>query len=263
MTINLSGLFDPYNRYARLMPALISVVPVGVLLVAVFPQVYAALGSVLVAVAVSFGVVYGLTHVSRYLGRQREQRLIELWDGLPSTRWLRHRDSNLDVATKRRYHGVLERCLHDAKAPSPEMETNDPVSADAVYRSMTRWLIERTRDRKQYAILFDENVSYGFRRNSLGMKPLALLIGVASLVTTLWHGVSSHGTGVAAWPGGHVVAAVIIMVAALYWMFLVSPRWVRDAAEAYARALLATCDSPNLNAVTPPKSAPPRRRIAK
>jgi len=185
-----------------------------------------------------------LSQLARDRGKERESRLFENWDGKPSVALIRHADQRIDSITKKRYRAYLESKIPNLHLPTPSEERNNPARADAVYQSVTAWLLTQTRDPKKFLILFDENVSYGFRRNVWGLKPFgaAVSIVVAAVSTTaiiyLWlhQGASSLSTEVC-------VATPIAWLFPPFWFFVVSPSWVRVPADAYGRQLLASIDS--------------------
>ena len=75
-------------------------------------------------------------------------------------------------------------------APTAAEEEKDQTAADAFYEQAGTWLRENTRDTKKFSILFGENVTYGYRRNLLGLKWIALGLNLAVAVVCgalLWH----------------------------------------------------------------------------
>ena len=50
-------------------------------------------------------------------------------------------------------------------APTAAQEEADPAAADSFYTRAGTWPRENTRDQKKFDILFNENVTYGYRRN--------------------------------------------------------------------------------------------------
>jgi len=52
--------------------------------------------------------------------------------------------------------------------PMIDDERSEPESADHVYDSSTAFLLEKTRDKKAFPLIFEENCNYGFRRNLWG-----------------------------------------------------------------------------------------------
>ena len=104
-------------------------------------------------------------------------------------------------------------------------------------------------DRKRFRLVFKENVSYGFRRNLYGLKPIGLIVAltctVANMVAAYQSVVSEGGSFSAA--GAAALAANVVVVVG--WIIVVKPAWVRDAADAYAKALLAACETHPVNEV--------------
>ncbi len=113
----------------------------------------------------------------------------------------------------------------------------------STYDSAVRRLRERTRDRRQFDLVFKENVSYGFHRNVYGLRwagrPLALLCVVANS-SGLYYSASTEADPILILGIGSLVFSA---ANAVVWLFAVKQRWVHEAADGYARALLAECDS--------------------
>jgi len=239
--IDFSNLFDRYARRARLYPALLTLFPVFVTILILFPVVYESIGSAIASLAIGCGVLMFLASTVRYLGRKKEQQLYELWDGKPTTVWLRHSDRNLDALTKQRYHAFLSKNIPDLKLPTPSEETASPISADDYYESAVKWLLEYTRDRKKYPLVFEENINYGFHRNILALKPIAIAINLFCIGCILL-GIFLQHHMLTFTDVSDVAALSIPLAMLLIWIFLVSPGWVKSIAWAYARALFASCD---------------------
>lgn len=66
--------------------------------------------------------------------------------------------------------------------PTREQEETDTKGADSVYESATKWLREKTRDKKKFRLLFTDNINYGFARNLLGMKGVGLTTAVLTFI---------------------------------------------------------------------------------
>jgi hypothetical protein len=170
--IDFSNLLDRYARKARLYPALLTLFPVFVTVMTLFPMLYESIGVAISSLAIGCGVLMLLASNVRYLGRKKEQQLYEVWGGKPTTVWLRHSDRNLDALTKQRYHAFLSKNIPDLKLPTSNEETTNPLGADDYYESAVKWLLEYTRDKRKYPLVFEENINYGFHRNMLALKPV-------------------------------------------------------------------------------------------
>lgn len=173
-----------------------------------------------------------LSFVPRAFGTRLEERLWREWGGAPATAYLRYAHPELDQRQTAALHAKIARLDPSLHVPSKAEEEADPAAADQCYESMVRMLRARTWGPKNYPMLFDENVSYGFRRNLLGIRPIgivACLIGMGSGGAAIW-------TGHVAWP--------VIALSAVVGVFILAntPGDVRRQAERYARRLFMTVD---------------------
>ena len=241
MTSAITRLADPYDRQARLYPALLAVAP-AVLTVTSLYGAHTSLFTSGVAILVSCGMMFWLANLARDRGKVLEPGLFNAWGGKPSVQLLRHRDARVDSVTKQRYHTALGTRMRIA-FPSVESETDDPSRADAVYESATKWLLEQTRDTRRHSLLFKENISYGFRRNMLGLRPYGVGIAIASLGWVLVSAALSEPAGLLGLPATHVVAVTASLTCSLMWLAGATKERVRIVAYAYAERLLGACET--------------------
>jgi hypothetical protein len=115
------------------------------------------------------------------------------------------------------------------------------MAAAAWYAHAVGALRTRTRARDAHPTVFAENVAYGFRRNCLAVRPLALglaaIVAVACGTTSVIIMLTSrHVLGLGTGPWAFV--ATMSALASLVWWRVATPDWVRQAAFRYARALL-------------------------
>ena len=68
--------------------------------------------------------------------------------------------------------------------PTADDEVNDPDAADRIYASAVSLLLEKTRDKKAFPLVYKELVSYGFRRNLWGLKAGGILFAIIGLVAS-------------------------------------------------------------------------------
>lgn len=234
--MNFSQLFDAYGRNARLRPALLTLFPLIVTIAVWCPNLYTFAAS-LISVATACGIMLLLADYARTLGRAVEQRFYSKWGGKPTTILFRHNDSTIDADTKNRYARFLSQHIKGWTRPTSEEEIHNPAAADQRYDSAIRWLLEYTRDKKTYALVFNENITYGFRRNIYGLKPFGLIIAALSFLA---NAAAIYVT--ASFVPVHIGSTVVALLAVFAWLFIVSEIWVRDAADAYAVRLLAACE---------------------
>ncbi len=246
----LAKVTDPYERQARLVPALLALLPLLATGALLYGPEASALSAV-VGILVSCGGLFLMMNVCRELGKRLQPSLYETWGGTPTTQLLRHRDSTIESVTKRRYHAILAAKIN-AKFPDPMEEARDPAAADDVYQSGVRWLLDHSRpeDDKRFELLFNENVAYGFRRNALGVKPVGLAVAFGSIVLALVKEdvlLRSSGppvdlTRLFQLPAPAFVSLIISATMLLVWLFFFTKRTARTAAFTYAEMLLRACD---------------------
>ena len=242
---------DPYDRQARLYPALLCLLPLLALVALLYAPIASALTGV-VTIAVSCGGLFLMMNICREMGKRLEDKLYREWGGKPTTQLLRHRDGIIDSVTKRRYHAFLAAKIN-AKFPDAEQEKSEPSKADDAYQSGARWLLDHTRRDcgKQFDLLFRDNVTYGFRRNALGARPFGILIASGCLVLALVkeHVLFDAGGQIVDWPMfGQLSPAAIASLAVsgvmvLVWLFFFTKASLRTSAFSFAQTLLRTCDT--------------------
>lgn len=243
----LTDVFDTYGRNARLYPAMLIMVPL-LALPTVLDSVQKASHVALVAV-LGVALLYALSHAVRALGKRAESRLLKQWNGLPTTRWLLWNDATLDATSKSRYHEYLR--SKGLTMPSPQDELKDPEGSREKVASAITWLRNNRRG-DTYRILNAENAAYGFRRNLYGSKSIGILLAVvcAGINAGLTIVVLSQASALTIEAVTNVAMEVRVgLVVSLAWLIgwlFVTPAWVRESAELYAKALLETCDAPTV-----------------
>lgn len=246
----LGNLFDPYERQARLFPAVLTLAPALLLVLAVFPSAgLSEFPKGFVAALLLLALCYVLAGLARAAGKRVQQELYAQWRGEPTTSMLRHRDATLNPITKKRYHDVLS-AMFGVPWPSLEDEVADPIATDVTYSSSVDMLRNRRRGDAHRLVLV-ESTAYGFRRNMYGLKIPATVIAIAcatvaaAMVLVQLNGCSSSGGCIAKMAGDYryVLVLVVNLVVAVAWLALVRKCWVKQAAHDYARALLGSLDT--------------------
>ena len=241
----LSSMFDPYDRKARLAPALLCGLPLFVSVVLLIPEVGAVWAAVGGLVLYCGGATF-LVQVGRDRGKTLEPKLYASWGGKPSVAMLRHADTRLSASTKNRYREFLQRVVPELALASSEDERASPEEAEDGYESANSWLLARTRARERFGLLFRENINYGFRRNVWALRPWAFGLEAAAIVV-IWVVALDSWTGELTTTiravGAEVWASLVLTVVhGFFFAIKIREGWVRIAAEAYAQQLLAACD---------------------
>jgi hypothetical protein len=159
---------------------------------------------------------------------------------MPTTQMLRLSEESNNPDMLRRRRRALQDLIGE-QLPSRIDEQNEPRRSDQRYIAATRALITRVRDqRDHHPRLHEENINYGFWRNLLGLKPLAIVSLVALLAVdglALADGRDPQLVGVAA--GLHVLCLVV-------WLVAVRSERVLQQGHTYAQRLFETLEQPGL-----------------
>lgn len=225
---------DAYDRKARLYPAALVFAPMTVLVLTLFGT--PAWWSGFVAFVTAGGLHFALIQVVRDRGHRKEQALWDSWGGPPTTRMLRWSESGNPVLQQRRHDEVAAIAGHPL--PTRAEEAADATNADHHYEAAVSVLRDRTR-KKDFALVEAQNTNYGYRRNTYGCKPFGIAVALAT-------GAGQVTVAILALKDVLDVPASLMFVGAgaslvwlLFWAFVVTPSFVRRAAERYAEALLA------------------------
>lgn len=241
----LEKFTNTYERKARLYPVFLMLAPILMLVVGVY-GVALELKATAVGMLATLGVFYLAASIVRELGKRLENSLFAEWGGKPTTQILRHRDTQIDPVTKARYHAFLSKHL-GIDFPSKASEENDPAAADNIYQSATKWLLDRTRDKKTFALLFEEDIAFGFRRNCLGIRPFGIMISAIAFAWPLATSGVVTVQGIEAGlliglPIGTWVSLAVSFCMFFVWAYFITKNTVKTAAFGYAHMLFRACD---------------------
>nr|WP_314841394.1 hypothetical protein [uncultured Microbacterium sp.] len=232
----MSGsLPDGYTLKARWLPAALVTVPLLVLMLSTF-ELDALLGLAGPATAsLVFGVVAG--EIARSRGKVVELSLVRKWSGLPTTRSLRAiSDSDPE---RRRRRGQVE-AVSGRQLPNLLEQETDPSGSDSIIERAVRaaLVVLRSEDGSGFEVLHNENISYGFRRNLLALRPFGIVVSVAALGFTL----AITVFGVLAWAVATPILLVQAVVGAL-WIAVATREWVREQAESFGERFFIVLDA--------------------
>jgi hypothetical protein len=206
--------------------------------------------------------------IGRDRGYALQDRLFAMWSGIPTTVMLRHKDSPFDEATLAKLHAWLA-SVTGVPAPSKRKEAASPEDADEVYYAFTRHMRDETRDKQKYPLVFEENVSYGFRRNTWGLKPFGITaasVGTIGAAVNIYRFKDGPSLGMA------VACTALSALLLLFWLCWVHPSWVKIPAKAYAERMVEAAlrlartepkGSTSKANSSPPEKTPKRRAVSK
>lgn len=231
---------DEYERKARVYPALLTVAPMSITAV-VFGITSAKWWQTVASLAVASGFWFLAAQVGRTPGKRLEPELWKTWGGAPTTILLRHRDAPNPVRLDQLHRQIA--AVTGLLLPSAAEEAADQVAADHVYDAVTKSLIGKTRDENRFRLLFKENMNYGFRRNTLGLRPWGMAACIGAFGLTLLVLITDEPSFLKAQNSVAVTLIFLDLVGLIAWWRLVTPEWVKQPAFAYAERLLEAVTS--------------------
>lgn len=235
---------DKYTRNARLKPAVVMLLPVG-MAVASWVPIDSAILNGLSAIGVTAALSLLLSHLVRGPGKRLEVELYDSWGGMPSVLMLSYAHTKLPRESLSRYHTLLNRLVSGIQLPSDAQdEANNLPMYTTQYRIASDWLLSNTRSQERFGLVFAENVNYGFRRNLLGIKGFgltfsiigSLVTGVRTFAPMIKFGLPTSFSLIAA------IYFAVSLLMILLWLVVVRPSWVRVTADEFARQLLLASD---------------------
>jgi hypothetical protein len=172
-----------------------------------------------------------LAQLARDAGKAIEGPLWSSWGGPPTVRMLRHCDTTIAPGSKSLLHRHLIELGIVDRLPSESEEREHPDHADEVYLTCADWLRRKALELKSNApfdVVHSENISYGSRRNILGIKPhgLAIVCGAFAITVAAFF-----------FNRAPYIELVGIVVVGVYLTFGVTEAALKRAADEYSKRL--------------------------
>jgi hypothetical protein len=223
-----------------LVPALITLVPAIAFVIALLnlqsfdtSQVWATLGLTVILLVCA--------NIAREAGKRLQAEIYKENDGCPTFDALYYNDHTFSDAAKQRYLAFLS---GKVGSPFPTMSDvrENPARARDFYNRAAAWLRENTRDTARFPIIYDENITYGFCRNMLGLRWMAVIINLgisAACLALIFRSVPWFEDAVTRLPYVLAVSGVHLV----YLFFGVSRGRMLAASARYSRQLLLACET--------------------
>ncbi len=233
---SIFGLFDTYSLRARLQPAFLALSPIVMALLSIHPAFLEPANVALLFVG-AFGTAYFIGQVVGDHGRSQEGQLFK---PDPSTIMLRHKDTEISATRKQRYHKALSEAL-GTPMPTEAEEGACETLSDKRYDEACAYLRAVSRDVNAFQLLFVDSINYGFRRNLLALKPVALVGSFVSLLLIFLTCRLGWPVEISNTETPALCASVIILNQGAV-AIVVSRDWVQSSAKQYAKRLLEVAD---------------------
>ena len=179
--------FDPYELRARIAPAIVVSLPIGITGLSLLALLEEPPDLLLQGSLALLVLIYTFSFVVRHCGRKIEPNLWASWDGPPSTRLMRWRDSTFDIGLKHQLHSAVEHVCR-IKLSSKNEEICDPQTADEKITQAFILIRAVVRRDEPAGVWSAHNAEYGFHRNLLGSRVVWLIFSISGAIVcgTLW-----------------------------------------------------------------------------
>ncbi len=197
------------------------------------------------ALGITAALTYFLSNLGRDQGKKKENILWKIWGGPPTSQLFSYEDSRIDTITKERYHSRMKNLSKIEDDINFKSAALDEVGD--IYRSWTKILISKTRDTKEYPLIFKENINYGFRRNLWGLRSAGIIITILCFVGNYaFHAVFHGWDDIGSFSEPFYISESALTLILFIWGFIINDEWVRIPAFAYAERLLEAIDRLNI-----------------
>ena len=229
--LNYFNLSDHYERKARFLPAVLSVLPL-LPVATTFGVPLLEWGKFLIAGGGLGAIVaVALSHIASVFGNRLQDKLWPDWPhDAPTNRWLHPDEKSVSIQQKQLWYHAIKKLVKidiqkavDAGEPDELKATvNDAVKA-------LRSRIWKTPEAERAQL---HNVDYGFARNLTGLRPVWITFALSSLVGCWYAYIWENGTILWA------IVSTVVAVGALVLAILL-PGYVRKKAHYYAESFFA------------------------
>lgn len=231
--LNYLNLSDDYERRARFLPAVLSLVPLLPLGLALGLPVSTWFQTLLGGTGLAAVLSVGLSHLASAFGNRFQEHLWPRWPhDSPTNRWLHPDDATRSAQQKKTWHSAIKRLTSldiAAAAGASDSTELEAVINDSVTQLRNLLWQSEFADRLEI-----HNRDYGFARNLTGLRPVWLIFSVVS-TAICWVAYLTAAAQLL-WP----VTTPVITVAAFVLAFSILPDYVRRKAHHYAETFLTT-----------------------
>lgn len=238
--MDFTKLVDAYTARARLLPGLLTVLPISVTVYAWHPGDLLSWNS-LGALITGFGGMILLSFIARDLGKHSEARLFKKWGGRPTELGLMH-SGPMDPILRQRRHAALRGVFPEVPLPTAKEERANPTQAQQRFAALITLMISHCRNKRKFPLLFEEECNYGFRRNMYGMRVTGMLLSggttiALGLLLFIAFSLRQRVDVIAVAVEGVNVAMLLV------WLFWVNETTVRRGADLYADRMFEAIDT--------------------
>lgn len=228
---NFFNIADGYERKARFLPGLLSLLPAFPAMIVYASQVENWVRALLAGAGISAAVAVLISHFASAMGSRLEKALYPDYPhDLPTNRWLSPSDPTVSAQQKKKWVALIKKItgLDVSKAQELSVEEGRAAVHDAIRN--IRNLLWRNPIGKRLDV---HNADYGFARNLCGLRAVWLTLGIISAMSC-WIGVFmlEH-------PLDGAVTSTVIFLFSIF-LAAILPSYVKRKADHYADSFFST-----------------------
>lgn len=223
---------DDYELRARIIPSAIIIFPIVIPVYLIIQDQASSFVSFLFSGAIIIALLYAISFSVREKGANIQEQLWKRWDGPPSTRFLRWRDSTIDEDMKKQIHEAV-RLYCELNLYSRDEEQMNPEEADKKINQAFLHVKPFVYHADPNGKWTKYNAEYGFNRNLLGCKMYWICSATIGVVIC---GVGWYFSEKINFVLG-VVLDSLLFLWAVAWGGYVLPRTVQVPADLYAKSV--------------------------
>lgn len=225
----LSGL-DHYELRARFAPGALAAIPAVAAGVAFGLRENAVLTAIVGFVGLAV-LAFVIVAITRSLGKPYQERIFDERGGAPTTHALRLSSNEWTVAQRMNWR---------ADATTATGKPLGDIDDDGQIEVVIEALREATRNTEDFGSLAAENATFGFFRNLLGVRRLALGVAGLSLTASIGGAIAVIVMDDPPWAIGEmIVAGLISLVALAFFAWFPTDERMWTAGKSYAERLMA------------------------
>ena len=220
-------IFDNYNLRARISVIVFYITPFIFDFILVFGENFSFIENALITI---FSVVFcqGLLNVCRPKNNTTNKNYAAT---------LLKSDSSLSQENRKRYY----RKLSSFEPEFSKFKCTEEASYE-LCDSAVSWLRAKTRDKKDFPLVFEENINYGFYRNMHSFKKYGIMLNSIVLIvlfSSIWIPFLDF---LKQSEINFVVVSIIHIFEIVYLFLVITKNLVTESAKRYAKALIEAID---------------------
>lgn len=239
MMDKIKDFFDDFTFHARVMPALVIIIPI--LVIGIYNgSIFSSWTENTTLVLIALVFLTFTSKIARNEGKRYEKLMYKQLGGMPTTIVLRFSDNTFDNVTKQRYHKRINK-YSELNLPLDAKDENP--NSDDQYQSAANFLrnyANSNRD-KEFRV-YQELKEYNFWRNLYGTKRIGLFIYLVIAVREIVIIDNFNIKQVFLQPYPKYLVLIIMLLCILALIFFATKKTVEQKAFDYAKTLIEVCE---------------------